>query len=126
MFKRLAKSGLADLAFGGFLQPLRMAQRGAGFSIASHSNDNLPGLRRPRGQRRIPTPALACHWFDRNGRLECRWHAETDDAPDGAIDGRRTIRTAEAVPRAVACTSQNDANQLLTVLSFVAVANYSQ
>ena len=85
MFKRLAKSGLADFTFGGFLQPLRMAQRGAGFSIASHSNDNLPGLRRPRGQRRIPTPALACHWFDRNGRLECRWQAEPDD--DAPIAG---------------------------------------
>jgi|ERR1700722_5837674 len=91
MFKRLAKSRLADFTFAGFLQPLRMAQRGAGFSTASHSNDNLPGLRRPRGQRRIPTPALACHWFDRNGRLECRWQAEPDgDAPitgeHGTID----------------------------------------
>ena len=53
-----------------------------------HSNDNLPGFRRPAatGRRRSPTPALACHWFDRNGRLECRWLAETnDDAPLGDI-----------------------------------------
>ena len=52
-----------------------------------HSNDNLPGLRRPKGQRRIPTPALVCHWFNRNGRLECRWQAEPDaDAPLGDFD----------------------------------------
>jgi hypothetical protein len=51
-------------------------------------NDNLPGFRRPAeaGQRRSPTPVLACHWFDRNGRLECRWQAETGDAPTDAID----------------------------------------
>lgn len=86
MFKRLAKSGLADFTFGGlrYLQPPRIALRGAGFSLESYSNDNLPGLRRPKGPRRIPTPALACHWFDRNGRLECRWQAEPDgDAPIG-------------------------------------------
>jgi hypothetical protein len=53
----------------------------------THSNDNLPGLRRPKGRRRIPTPALACHWIDRNGRLECRWQAEPDgDAPLGDFD----------------------------------------
>jgi len=51
-----------------------------------HSNDNLPGLR-PKGRRRIPTPALACHWIDRNGRLECRWQAEPNgDAPLGDFD----------------------------------------
>jgi hypothetical protein len=53
----------------------------------THSNDNLPGLRRPKGRRRIPTPALACHWIDRNGRLECRWQAEPNgDAPLGDFD----------------------------------------
>jgi hypothetical protein len=54
-----------------------------------HSNDSLPGFRRPAatGKRRSPSPALACHWFDRNGRLECRWLAETnDDAPLGEVD----------------------------------------
>jgi hypothetical protein len=52
-----------------------------------HSNDNLPGLRRPKGPRRIPTPALACHWIDRNGRLECRWQAVPGgDAPIGDFD----------------------------------------
>ena len=115
MFKTLAKSWLA---------PSRRPAPGPRPAI-THCNDNLPGFRRSAARKRR-APALACHWVDRNGRLECRWHAETDDAPDGAIDSRRTIRTAEAVPRAVACTSQNDANQLLTVLSFVAVAYYSQ
>jgi hypothetical protein len=59
------------------------------FSRDMHSNDNLPGFRRPvaTGRRRSPSPALACHWFDRNGRLECRWLAEiNDDAPLGDID----------------------------------------
>ena len=84
MFKRLAKSRLADLKRGGFrpLPPRRVALRGAGFFNDTHSNDNLPGFRRPKGQRRIPTPALVCHWFDRNGRLECRWQLEANgDAP---------------------------------------------
>jgi hypothetical protein len=53
-----------------------------------HGNDNLPGLRRPAeaGQRRSPTPVLTCHWFNRDGRLECHWQAETSDAPTGAFD----------------------------------------
>ena len=56
------------------------------FSRDMHSNDNLPGFRRPAatGKRRSPSPALACHWFNRNGRLECRWQAEPNgDAPLG-------------------------------------------
>jgi hypothetical protein len=72
MFKTLAKSGLLDFRFAG-LRP-----RVAAFSSHSHSNDNLPGLRRPKGRRRIPTPALACHWIVRDGRLECRWQADGD------------------------------------------------
>jgi hypothetical protein len=76
MFKRLAKFRS--------LEPRRMAP---GPREAMHSNDNLPGFRRPGGERRIPSPALACHWFDRNGRLECRWLAETHtDAPPDHID----------------------------------------
>lgn len=53
-----------------------------------HCNDNLPGFRRPAatGKRRAPTPVLACHWFNHNGRLECRWQAETNDAPTDAFD----------------------------------------
>jgi hypothetical protein len=115
MFKTLAKSWLA---------PSRRPAPGPRPAIA-HCNDNLPGFRRPAARKRR-APALACHWFDRDGRLECRWLAETDDAPDGGIDDCGTIRAAEAVPRAVACPSQNNANQLLTVLSFIAIANYSQ
>jgi hypothetical protein len=101
MFKRLAKSRLADFTFGGFrhLQPLRIALRGAGFSNDACSNDNLPGLRRPKGQRRIPTPALACHWFDRNGRLECRWQAESNgDAPIGDFDEHGATGRASGLP----------------------------
>ena len=74
MFKRLAKFR--------FLQPRRMAP---GLREATHANDNTPGRRCPGGARRIPSAALACHWFDRNGRLECRWLAETN-APLGCVD----------------------------------------
>src|ERR1700722_931794 len=93
MFTRLAKFRL--------VQPWRTASglREAVFSKDTfsagvfpgdmHSNDNLPGFRRPAatGKRRSPSPTLACHWFDRNGRLECRWLAEPDDdAPLGDVD----------------------------------------
>ena len=80
MFTRLAKFRL--------VQPWRIAPgpRAAVFSKDMFSNDNLPGFRHPKGRRRIPTPALACHWIDRNGRLECRWLAEpNDDAPLGDV-----------------------------------------
>jgi hypothetical protein len=84
MFKTLAKSRLAKFRL---VQSRRTA---SGQSEAfTHCNDNLPGLRRPAvvGKRRAPTPALACHWFYRNGRLECRWQAEsTSDAPIGDFD----------------------------------------
>jgi uncharacterized protein (DUF3084 family) len=57
----------------------------------THCNDNLPALRRPpeAGKRRSPTPVLACHWFNRGERLECRWQAETSDVPTGAFDEHR-------------------------------------
>ncbi|NEU97156.1 hypothetical protein [Bradyrhizobium uaiense] len=42
--------------------------------VATYSNDNLPGFRRPADRRR-PTPA--CHWILIDGRLECRWIVET-------------------------------------------------
>jgi hypothetical protein len=87
MFTRLAKFRL--------VQPWRIAPgpREAMFSKdmfsrVTHSNDNLPGFRRPAatGKRRSPPPALACHWFYRNGRLERRWLAEpNDDAPLGNV-----------------------------------------
>jgi len=96
MFKTLAKSRLAGLAFGGFRphEPRRIALRGAGLSNVSHSNDNLPGFRRQKGQRRIPTPALACHWIERNGRLECRWQEASGDAPNGDFDEHGTVRAS--------------------------------
>ncbi len=89
MFKKLAKSRLADFKRGGFrpLRPRRVALRGAGSFNKPHSNDNLPGLRRPKGQRPIPTLALVCHWFNCNGRLECRWQVEPHgDTPIGDFD----------------------------------------
>jgi hypothetical protein len=63
-----------------------------------HSNDNLPGFRRPAatGRRRSPTPALACHWFDRNGRLECRWQADSSDETSVEEPGGRHIRCPHA------------------------------
>jgi hypothetical protein len=119
MFKRLAKSGLvafglADFRVRGFRsrQPQRPALRGAGLlddtlSSNTHSNDNLPGFRHPKGQHRIPTPALVCHWFDRNGCLECRWQAEsTGDAPIGDFDEHgmtgRTSGLSSMKPRGLA------------------------
>jgi hypothetical protein len=100
MFKRLAKSGLADFKLGGLrpLEPQRVALRGAGFFNESPSNDNLLGLRRPKGPRRIPTPALVCHWFDRNGRLECRWQPESHgNAPLGDLDHHETMGRASGL-----------------------------
>ena len=54
----------------------------SGLPSAMHSNDNLPGFRRPAGQRPSPKSALACHWYPigDEGRLECRWQAEANDA----------------------------------------------
>jgi hypothetical protein len=107
MFKRLAKSRLADLKRGGFrpLQPRRVALRGAGIFDDTHSNGNLPGFRRPKGQRRIPTPALVCHWFNCHGRLECRWQAEGDapisDFDEHAAPGR-TSGLSSTRPRGLA------------------------
>jgi hypothetical protein len=75
MFTRLAK-------FRPF-EPQREMPR---WCEAMHSNDNLPGRRRPAGKRRSPPPALACHWSlsDSDGRLECYW--ETADLEEGSVD----------------------------------------
>jgi hypothetical protein len=82
MFKKLAKSRLVNFSVGGFRNLRRTAPRRTGFLNQAPANDNLPGLRRPEGRRRIPSPALACHWLDHNGRLECHWQAEpSGDAP---------------------------------------------
>jgi len=66
-----------------------------------HSNDNLPGFRRPAamGGRRPPTPALASHWFNCNGRLECRWQVETSDAPTDDFDEHQRPTTGRASGR---------------------------
>jgi hypothetical protein len=91
MFERLAKSRLADFKLAGLrladfrlrgfrrLPPERLAWSGAGFFNDSYCNDNLPGVRRPKGRRRIPSPALACHWslVDGGTRLSCHWQAES-------------------------------------------------
>jgi hypothetical protein len=55
------------------------------------SNDNLPGFRRPAatGQRRPPSPALACLWFDRKDRPEYFCQAENNGAVD--TQGRSAI-----------------------------------
>jgi hypothetical protein len=86
MFAKLAKFRRAGLRH-------RMPVRGD----IMHCNDNLPGFRRPvaTGRRRSPTPALACHWLIRNGRLECRWQAAANgDAPIGDIDSQNTTGRA--------------------------------
>ena len=105
MFKGLARSSLTDCRLAGFrlggfrsLQPRRIALRG-GF-VDAHSNDNLPGLRRPKGQRRVPSPALACHWINRDGRLECRWQVEPNgDLPIGDFDEHGAFGQSPMQPR---------------------------
>ncbi|HXN70690.1 MAG TPA: hypothetical protein VN926_23905 [Bradyrhizobium sp.] len=97
MFERLAISGLVKFWP---VQPQRAAPRlrADGPFTAAYSNDNLPGFRHPKGPRRIPSPALACHWIDRNGRLECRWQAEPGgDAPLGDFDTHGTAGRASGL-----------------------------
>jgi hypothetical protein len=72
--------------------------RADGPFAATYSNDNLPGFRRPKGACRIPSPALACHWIVRNGRLECRWQAGPGgDAPLGDFDTHGTTGRASGL-----------------------------
>src|ERR1700681_1944812 len=88
MFTRLAVSALVKFSLA---QSRRIAPGPR--QAFTHCNDNLSGLRRPAaaGRRRSPPPVLACHWFDRNGRLECRWQVETSkDAPIADVDEHRT------------------------------------
>jgi hypothetical protein len=97
MFKALAKSRLAKFWP---VQPQRIALglREVRLSNITHSNDNLPGFRRPKGRRRIPSPVLACHWIAHNGRLECRWQVEPGgDAPIGDFDERGAIGRASGL-----------------------------
>ena len=97
MFKTLAKTRLLNFWP---VQPQRIAPllHKVRLSNVTHSNDNLPGFRRPKGRRRIPSPALACHWINRNGRLECRWQAEPGgDAPLGDFDTHGTAGRASGL-----------------------------
>ena len=91
MFKRLAEFRL--------VQSRRTASGPREALI--HPNVNLPGFRRPAatGQRRPPSPALACHWFDRKGRLECRWQVELDDVPIDDFDEHQHCTTGDASGR---------------------------
>ena len=98
MFKTLAKTRL--LSFWP-VQPRRIAPllNEVRLSNDTHSNDNLPGFRRPKGRRRIPSPALACHWINRNGRLECRWQTEPGgETPIGDFDEHGAGRTSGLSP----------------------------
>ncbi|AUC93502.1 hypothetical protein CWS35_03570 [Bradyrhizobium sp. SK17] len=65
MFEKLAR-------FRPF-EPRRMEPR-----PATHSNDNLPGFRRP-AERRRPTPV--CHWILIDGHLESRWIVDPTTEP---------------------------------------------
>jgi len=78
MFEKLAKFRL--------VKPRHMAPH---WLEAVHSNDNMPGRRRPASRRPSSRPVLACHWvFIDESRLECRWTVESVDEtsveqPDG-------------------------------------------
>jgi hypothetical protein len=120
MFARLAKSGLVfGLAKFWPVEPRRSVPRLVQAVTPTPCNDNLPGLRRPAvaGRRRAPTPALACHWVDRGGRLECRWQAEPDgDAPSGGLGESGATGGApglQLTPR----SHRGSQNRLRTVLS---------
>jgi hypothetical protein len=92
MFEKLAESRLAKLR----LVQSRRTAPGARQTF-TYCNDNQPGFRRPAalGKRRSPPRALVCRWFYRNGRLECRWQAEsTGDAPIGDFDEHGAIGRA--------------------------------
>jgi len=83
MFTRLAK-------FRPFERPRVIAR----WCKAVHSNDNLPGRRRPAGELRSPPPALTCHWSIScsDGRLECRWEAaELGKIPADPASSHRTV-----------------------------------
>jgi hypothetical protein len=88
MFAKLAKTGLAKTGLAKFwlVQPPRMTPGAYKAGRPSYCNDNLPAAH--RAISRPPTPALACHWLNRDGRLECCWHRESGDAPRGGVDGQ--------------------------------------
>ena len=98
MFTRLAKSGLARF-WPVQPQPVAPGLRRATPPNTTCSNGNLPGFRRPvaAGKRRSPTPALACHWVYRSGRLECCWYFEADATPSDGFDAPRHLAPDSAI-----------------------------
>src|SRR3979490_1327854 len=90
MFAKLAKTGLVITGLVKFwlVQPRRITPGAYKAGRPAYCNDNLPAARRSISRRRPPTPALPCHWLDRDGRLECCWHREGGDAPRGGVDGQ--------------------------------------
>jgi hypothetical protein len=83
MFPKLAKTGLVKFWL---VQPPRITPGAYEAGRPAYCNDNLPAAHRAIGRCR--PPALACHWLDRDGRLECCWHRESGDAPRGGMDGQ--------------------------------------
>jgi hypothetical protein len=110
MFTKLAKSGLVKFWP---VQPQRIARvlHEVRLCNATHCNDNLPGLRRPKDQRRIPSPALVCHWIDRNGRLECRWQAEP-----AAPAANEDLDSGPAKPKAISLPYRRDLSGLVLTI----------
>ena len=71
-----------------------------------HANDNRRAFRHRAAAdgRRIPSRALTCHWLVRDGRLECRWHAEANgDAPRADFDDHEPRRTRHAAAFELCC-----------------------
>jgi hypothetical protein len=97
MFKRLAKILC-------FEQWLKLPLREAACTCRHHSNDNLPGFRRPEGKGLRPRQALACHWsLSRDGkRLECHWKpvAAGDDRPTDTTTPALRVPSPPLVPQA--------------------------
>jgi hypothetical protein len=88
MFRKIAK-----------LRPLETWRIAPGTRVSVHSNDNLPGFRRPAGCRRPrPNQTLACHWRLVDGQLECRWNIESADGvpPDAFKPQPRASRALGA------------------------------
>jgi hypothetical protein len=107
MFKRLAKSGLVDVR----LVQSRRTAPGLNEALI-HSNDNLGEFRRPTTarKRQSPAPALACRWFDCNGRLECRWQVEADNEAPIADVGILSARPRVFLSVGVEPDSHNNAS----------------
>jgi hypothetical protein len=114
----LAKSGLAKSGYAKFwpVPPRHVAPAPYPPGRPTYCNDNLPGLRRSKGPRRMAAPALACHWFNRNGRLECRWQAQASGgAPSGLGECDATDRASGLSPARAG--HQISQNRLRTVVS---------